>query len=546
MKCEDCHAAKNRHGPAAGLSPRKGGAAGWVGLEQECVSCHEDAHKGSLGKDCTACHDIGKWTFATRFDHAKSDYPLTGKHQDVSCNACHLPKGRPVRRNAKGEPVPIYKPLAHQECSDCHADPHGGRFGTKCTDCHQTTGFKLIRKSGFDHDRTRYPLRGKHGSVACEKCHDPKAPGQFKVAFATCGACHRDAHAGLATLAGKPADCADCHTVNGFDVPAFSVERHARTKYPLEGEHQKVDCLACHRLHPAGVPAAKLGSAGILMRPVFARCRDCHEDDHGGQLARRPGAGACEGCHTPKGWSPSTFTAARHDSLRLTLAGRHGEITCAACHGPDRPKLPALATAGLGKARVALTTLSATCTSCHQDPHAGRYEPGGARPVAGGCEACHDARAFRPSAVDIERHGRLGFALDGAHRAIPCVACHEKMPAKSAASSLTGAAHLAPVALDDPGSKCADCHEDPHGGQFAGRAGGGACETCHATEAFRPASRFDHNRDTRFALRGAHEHVACEACHRPGATVKGAKGPPPLRYRPLSTACESCHAGGKP
>ncbi len=68
--------------------------------------------------------------------------------------------------------------------------------------------------------------------------------------------------------------------------------------------------------------------------PTFTRCLDCHRDDHGGQLASRPGGAACEPCHNVAGWKPSLFGAAEHAKLKLPLEGRHAKIECAACHGP--------------------------------------------------------------------------------------------------------------------------------------------------------------------------------------------------------------------
>ena len=73
------------------------------------------------------------------------------------------------------------------------------------------------------------------------------------------------------------------------------------------------------------------------------------------------------------------------------------------------------------------------------DPHGGRYLKGGAMPMKDGCTACHNARAFRPSTVDVDRHAQFSFALDGAHRATPCVACHEEMRSGAAASTLIAA-----------------------------------------------------------------------------------------------------------
>lgn len=52
------------------------------------------------------------------------------------------------------------------------------------------------------------------------------------------------------------------------------------------------------------------------------------------------------------------------------------------------------------------------------------------------------------------------------------------------------------------------------------------------------AERFDHGRDAAFVTDGAHRHVACEGCH----PRESAGGEPFVRYKPLDTACRTCHA----
>ena len=105
----------------------------------------------------------------------------------------------------------------------------------------------MIEKNRFDHARTKYPLTGKHAAVSCAACHkDFSTPALKKPAFATCASCHADAHKGTATLAGKPVDCASCHTVNGYVPSTYTVANHATAKYPLEGKHATVACGDCH------------------------------------------------------------------------------------------------------------------------------------------------------------------------------------------------------------------------------------------------------------------------------------------------------------
>ena len=184
----------------------------------------------------------------------------------------------------------------------------------------------------------------------------------------------------------------------------------------------------------------------------------------------------------------------------------------------------------VGKAGVAFKVKEIACAACHLDPHDGRYPR---------CGDCHGVKSFRPSAVDIATHQRYKFSLAGAHAAVPCVDCHGEMKHPASASSLVQARWVfAPLLFAGPKNGCEGCHENPHGTQFAARAAGGACEACHGTDVFRPATRFDHNRDATFSLKGAHENVPCDRCHT-ASTRLGGK--PVVVYRPVSGKCEACH-----
>jgi hypothetical protein len=523
-------------------------------MNARCLACHKEIvwlvdrgrgfHGGVKDQRCATCHpDHAGREFALvnwpggdpqRFDHDSAGWPLDGSHQTTKCLDCHKPAFR-VSRAAKlsERRGPAWGWIGlERTCVSCHEDIHRGRLGTACADCHTTTDFKTIARGKFDHEHTRYPLRGRHRAVACEKCHDFSGGKVVSSPrFANCTDCHTDAHAGTATLAGRSVDCASCHVVDDWRPATYTVAQHRNTRYPLEGKHQQVKCADCHVTNPPGVPAARLGTAGVVMRPVATKCRDCHGEDHGSQLASRPDSGACSVCHTVAGWTPSTFTASRHETLHLKLEGRHAEIACAACHGPDRRGLPTLPAAqALGKAGVAFKLKEIECAACHVDPHDGRYPR---------CADCHAVRSFRPSTVDIATHKRYTFALDGAHAAVACVECHGEMKHPAATSSLVLARWVFPRLLfAAPKNGCQGCHENPHGTQFAARMEREGCEVCHGTDVFRPATHFDHNRDATFALKGAHENVPCDRCH---ISTRRPDGTTVVIYRPVSGKCEACH-----
>ena len=493
-KCDACHKQAFRVGNAAKLAPLGSKATWWIGLETSCASCHEEVHRRNpkITGACTDCHDTKAWAPATKFDHAKTDYPLIGKHADVVCEKCHVAKTGTVAPG-KSKVDPAFVPPRSAECSGCHKDPHQGRLGATCSDCHVTTGFLERKAGGFDHGRTRYPLEGRHVSVQCAKCH--RSEGQrVNPPFATCSSCHKDAHAKSATVASKVSDCVACHTVSGFKPSSFTVEKHGQ-----------------------------------------ARCRDCHVESHGDQLVKLAGAGSCESCHRVTAWQSTAFVTSRHAEFRFPLEGRHAAVACGACHGEKRQGLPPLTvTQALGTAKVLFRLGSAECISCHVDPHQRRYAT---------CTDCHTASSFHPATIDLAAHARLGFALEGAHRAQPCAACHEGMDRLGAGAALVQAATRPATLSFTTGKKtCAACHTDPHGGQFASRKANG-CEACHGEDQFKPAARFNHDRDGSFKLEGAHAKVACGRCH---PTETDAAGKSRMRFRPVSPKCESCHPAKVP
>jgi len=543
-KCTTCH------------SPRK------ETMDRNCLSCHREiqnrieAKQGlhaRLGDErCASCHpDHAGRDFqlifwgdggTAAFDHARTGWPLAGKHAGVACRTCHAAafQKADVTRLIRKNPASASWLGLVSECAACHKDPHRGELGTECAKCHGTTSWKEVGDSKtFPHQLTRFPLRGKHASVACATCHDPAKAWGKKPPFERCESCHQDAHAGTATLAGAKVDCASCHTEQGFSPSTFTAARHAKTGYPLAGKHAAVACKSCHPGRSTGAGAGKpaLGRAGVDLHPAHAACRACHTQAHGRQLVSRSDQGACESCHTVAGWTPSTFAVADHDRLDFPLEGTHRTTACRDCHGPSRPGLPPLPGAQVtGPAGVMLALAETACRDCHADPHQGRYPAGS---PWGDCRSCHGTTSFHRSRVDVTVHARFSYPLEGAHRAVPCVLCHRELDHPPAGSTRIAAPQGLPrLPFDQGRSRCRDCHEGPHGDQFTAGKGAKECESCHDTSTFRPAVRFDHDRDAGFKLAGAHERVPCQRCHPTGSDASGKKQ---VLYKPLASACQSCH-----
>jgi hypothetical protein len=181
-----------------------------------CVSCHRDTHEGQLGPQCETCHGVATPKFAiASFDHARTQFPLSGRHAPLMCEACHKMETRP---SSTGPAAMRRFAGIGTTCFSCHADPHGGQLDEGCQSCHSVETFKVTR---YTHLRARALggfFVGRHASAACSACHKPLAlpPRGTQPAAAisvvsyqtstTCTGCHTDVHRG--SLGPR---CESCH-----------------------------------------------------------------------------------------------------------------------------------------------------------------------------------------------------------------------------------------------------------------------------------------------------------------------------------------------
>jgi hypothetical protein len=503
LACEKCHTPAHMVAAAKALIKDKDLTRSFMGLSQECVTCHEDVHKGQLGPKCETCHNIKDWKEAKQFDHSKTKYPLTGAHQQVACEKCHFPTGP--------EKTVKYTGMKFEMCIDCHTDPHKGAFKQTCETCHTTASWHKVTnlESQFDHSKTKYPLLGMHAKVGCDDCHKS---GDFKkdLAFGKCVDCHTpDPHKGQFAARTSKGECAECHNVDGWKPSLFGVKEHATSKYPLEGKHAAVTCDKCHM--PAGIDTA--------YKVKFAACTDCHHDEHDKQFAGAPYLNRCEECHTVKDFHRSTFTIAKHQKTRYPLTGAHVAVGCAECHKAGL--------AGRTDKILPFKFEDSTCTACHEDVHKGEFKDRmtakRANGTSFGCEACHTTRSW----VDIRAfdHSKTKFPLTGAHRGVVCGDCHKTQPGTKE------------IQFKGVPKECEACHKDVHGLQFAGKDGVTKCADCHIDQRWTP-STFDHDKRTQFPLTGAHQNVGCAQCH---ALQREVEGKLVLFYKPTPKACADCH-----
>jgi hypothetical protein len=315
------------------------------------------------------------------------------------------------------------------------------------------SGWNVIRDTakerGF-HDKTRFPLRGGHVTVACKDCHGPfpGRPAKFKgLAHDRCMDCHTDAHNGQLA---KPA-CERCHTVQSFSPPRFELEDHAKTRFPLEGAHRAVACSGCHpsTLEPKGKPdrgrhkrdeGPKQPISLVALRPPGdnARCETCHADPHGDQF--RAVADGCKRCHVAQSFTTELTFDHQRDS-RFPLTGKHATTDCRGCHQAPRAGAP-----------VRYKPIDGACTTCHADPHLGQF-------ASRTCDFCHDTASWQKIAFQHNDTRFTSYPLEGKHAQVRCAACHRKVEV---------APGLTVVRYKPLPRACEACHADAHHGAFRG------------------------------------------------------------------------------
>ncbi|MEQ1501185.1 MAG: hypothetical protein ABMB14_03095 [Myxococcota bacterium] len=209
LGCDDCHL----HGEH--LEP-----------SVACATCHPEAHDGTTS-NCDECHTVAGWTPA-KFDHGPCTCAFPGKHQTVECLACH-----------EGFDFTDTPTL----CAGCHEKDRKHEPLGECGRCHNALSWT---DNQFDHDKTKFPLKGEHLAVACNQCHT--TAGVFRGLTGTCATCH--AEAGL-TAHGDFGPCEKCHTPAGFAPSSFD---HASVGFPLTGRHAEAPCQDCHATKVQGYP----------------------------------------------------------------------------------------------------------------------------------------------------------------------------------------------------------------------------------------------------------------------------------------------------
>ncbi|MGZ5497295.1 MAG: cytochrome c3 family protein [Candidatus Aminicenantales bacterium] len=288
------------------------------------------------------------------------------------------------------------------------------------------------------HDRTNFPLTGKHRTLACRECHINLV---FEGTPTDCEVCHWQRRQDDRYSLRLGTRCADCHTPQSWKKVDPALWSHeTNVGYKLEGVHRTLDCEACH------------GSAGFTARSPD--CLSCHESDYRG--TREPNhveAGfptTCPSCHSQRSWSDASF--AHTGFLRQ---GRHASAACSDCH----------------KNGVFQGTPS-ECVSCHLADYNSTTDPN--HRTAGfplDCSACHGTAATGWSGANFDhafpiQSGRHAVACSECHqtsdfRVFNCLGCHEKPTTDSHHTGVTGYSYNSQA--------CYACHPHGSGGGPAAR-----------------------------------------------------------------------------
>ncbi|MBS1121334.1 MAG: hypothetical protein H6Q90_3562 [Deltaproteobacteria bacterium] len=474
--------------------------------------CHdkENPHKGHLynTRKCEWCHSP---TFKTlkqqNFDHSSNTrFDLGSAHKKIKCLDCHT--------KALGESKPS------GACAQCHAkdNKHGDRFSAfgsppTCQVCHPSGGPKFT-PSAFNHaTRTKFPLLFKHGEQSCRRCHRGKGPSDFeKLDFdptKNCMSCHAHAkvHSDDSHPSGKykNTQCLGCHlhagdpTIRtGKDNKIVDEIHGASGAFPLVKKHKGVPCADCHTGRDK---RGKTSFSGL--KPNCNAAGQCHEDSlHEGTLG-----GKCVACHASGTWDALGFdhdkpfpSDAKGELSSFPLKGEHKKNKCESCH-PER------------KFTEAKTTCAAEGCHADDDAHKGR--------LGTKCEQCH-----LETGDNLFNHNTMSaFRLDGKHLTVRCTDCHPSVTFK-------------PRPKD-----CFGCHPEPavHKGQY-----GTGCAQCHTTRTWEDIKPLHDVGD--FSLRGSHNNIACERCHRDNRPLAGSGNlcinchrQDDIHNNSLSPRCGECH-----
>ena len=259
-------------------------------------------------------------------------------------------------------------------------NPHGP-LEIPCENCHTAAGWMPLRATPeFNHDQTKYPLRGMHKGVTCTQCH---ANPVFTDVRKNCADCHADIH-----LRKFGPDCAQCHTVQGWFTSKQQVRNH-QNLFPLIGAHAAVECEACHKSFVGG------------QYRVLPYCSACHLAEF--KATTNPNHVAlkfsqtCDSCHSQDSWLGAQFVHQQFTSFALT--GAHATLDCRTCHSGGK-----------------YGATSSNCYTCHaKDFQKASTPPHIASGYSTACATCHGTATWIGASSPQTRAPVLARKTGGGH-----------------------------------------------------------------------------------------------------------------------------------
>lgn len=237
---------------------------------EKCLICHQDLPDEIPGDRLRVPHGL-------IIERIEQDEPC-----DVHCSDCHGGVGHgfdPVSGETFCSMTVCLD--CHQErnlevqmadCDACHLGPHDVATSLTCDDCHTSTEIW----SQVDLGVHPVPLPGKHGEIACFRCHQYP---DFKGLNNVCTDCHESGHTDWGDH-----DCAGCHDPGAtWDMVASTWDAHVDHWDQYQGEHLKVACAGCHfetytDLNPNCSTCHKIPESHDGTRSQV-ECTNCHQAD---------------------------------------------------------------------------------------------------------------------------------------------------------------------------------------------------------------------------------------------------------------------------
>ena len=274
-------------------------------------------------------------------------------------------------------------------------------------------------------------------------------------------------------LANSCMEFAAAASIETLLMPGKLSDAHAKLEAGCTNCHDRSNrtsqstlCLSCHKEVASDVHK-KTGFHGRLDNATGLECQACHSE------------------HKGRNADIVKFVAAQfdHDRTDFHLQDAHQSLSCSSCHQSGKK----------------YRDTPSSCVDCHKktEPHNGQ--------LGTDCAACHSTVTWLNGKFD---HDKTHFALTNRHAEVTCSACHIGNRYKNTPT------------------QCVSCHspDDVHQ-----NSRGSDCGRCHSTISWTTA-KFDHAKETGFALLGVHGRADCVSCHTTGRMQD-----------PIPKDCNGCH-----